>query len=79
MTEQKPPETGKDLNILIRLTALALTDGKSRSEQVFLLSKAKLQPKEIAELLDTSPNAISVELARIRKHGVRRPKSGADH
>ena len=39
------------MNILIKLTAANVIQGKDFKEQVLLLSTVGLQPKEIAELL----------------------------
>ena len=57
------------IDTLIRLFAIAVTDGKKWSEKIAFLSKAGLKPKEIAELLGTTSNAVRVELSRIRKRG----------
>jgi len=36
-------------------------------EQIVLLNRAGLQPKDIAELLNTSSNTVRVELVALRK------------
>jgi len=55
------------LDVLIRLLAISLTADKSQGEQIALLKKATFQPKEIANLLGTTPNAVSVSLSKMRR------------
>ncbi len=55
------------LDVLIRLLATNLTADKSRGEQIVLLNKANFQPKEIAGLLGTTPNAVRVSLSKMRR------------
>jgi DNA-binding CsgD family transcriptional regulator len=54
------------LDKLINLVAIGLTSDKSQREQLVLLSKAGFQPKEIADMLGTTPNTIRVELSTLR-------------
>ena len=51
----------------LRLTALTALRGMKQREQVELLDKAGYGQKQIAQLLSTTPKAISVRLAEIRK------------
>lgn len=39
----------------------------TRKEQILMLSSVGLKPKEIAELLGTTPNTVSVALSTARK------------
>ncbi len=55
------------LDVLIRLMAIGLTADKPQIEQIVLLNKANFQPKEIAGLLGTTPNAVSVALSKMRR------------
>jgi len=55
------------LDLLIQLLALNLVSEKKQQNQIMLLSKVGMQPKEIAELLDTTSNTVRVTLSRIRK------------
>lgn len=55
------------LEMLIRLTAIALVDGKKQRDQVRLLSLAGMSPKGIAELIGTTPNTVNVALTNLRK------------
>lgn len=55
------------LDTLTRLVAIGLVQGKSQRDQIELLSNAKLQPREIADLIGTTSNTVSVNLTAIRK------------
>ena len=43
-----------------------------KREQIELLSKSGFQPKEIAELIGTTPNTVRVGLAALRKSSSKR-------
>ncbi len=47
---------------LINLLALHLVSERQQPEQISLLSRAGLKPSEIAVLLGTTPNTVSVML-----------------
>ena len=55
------------LDTLVRLVAITITAEKPRREQIRLLSTSGMQPKQIAELIGTTPGTVSVELTAIRK------------
>ncbi len=55
------------LDTIIKLMVLISTSEKTQSEQIWLLSAAGLQPKEIAEIVNTTPNAVRVTLSTMRK------------
>ena len=55
------------LDMLIRLSAIALVDGKRQKDQVRVLSLAGMSPKEIADLIGTTPNSVNVALTNLRK------------
>jgi DNA-binding CsgD family transcriptional regulator len=57
------------LDVIIKLMVLGMTQGKSQTEQIRLLSAAGFQPKDIAETLGTTPNAVRVILFNLRKQG----------
>jgi len=61
------PEIIQRLDTLIKLVATSLLAEKSQREQIELLSKVGLAPKEIAELIGTTPNTVRVALTAIRK------------
>jgi DNA-directed RNA polymerase specialized sigma24 family protein len=55
------------LDKVIRLLAISLIAGRKRRDQMILLSKAGFKPKEIADVIGTTPNTVNVELSRLRK------------
>ncbi len=66
MTDDQFQEISQKLDILVRLTALSLVDGKKQQDQFVSLRDAGFQPKNIAELLDTTPNNVRVGLSQMR-------------
>jgi hypothetical protein len=59
------------LNLLVKLTAASVVDGKDFKQQVRLLSSVGLKPKEIADILGKTANNVSVMLNYLKK-----PKGG---
>jgi DNA-binding CsgD family transcriptional regulator len=59
------------LDMLNRLMAYSLLEGKTQNEQLYILSKAGFQPKTIAEMLGTTANTVRVQLSKIRKSRTR--------
>jgi hypothetical protein len=57
----------KKLDVLIRLLGSLVIVNKSQGEQISILNKAKFQPKEIAEIIGTSRNAVSVYLSKKKR------------
>ena len=56
------------LDMLIRLQALSMTSRfESSKEKIQFLASAGMSPKEIADLLQTSSNTVSVTLSKSRK------------
>lgn len=55
------------LDTIIKLMVLTKSDNKNQSELIWMLSAAGLQPKEIANILGTTPNTVRVMLFAIRK------------
>ena len=56
----------------------AISSGQvSRSDAIARLDSADLAPREIAEALGTTPNAVSVALTELRKQGSRRSGRGS--
>jgi predicted transcriptional regulator len=51
----------------LRLLALVALDGKRQKEQIQFLDKAGFGQSEIAELLGSTPKAVSVRLAELRR------------
>ena len=64
------------LDRITRLVAVSLTSGKTQSQQCLLLQRAGFQPKEIAGLIGTSPNTVSVTLSKLRRRKVPNGASG---
>lgn len=60
------------LDHIIKLMVLAMTDGKPQVERVRLLAGVGFKPKEIADILGTTPNTVSVTLLAIRKAKARK-------
>ncbi|MBX3387732.1 MAG: hypothetical protein KF768_14275 [Phycisphaeraceae bacterium] len=52
---------------LLNLLALRLVSERQQAEQIDLLTRAGFRPIEIAALLDTSSNNVSVRLNEMRK------------
>jgi DNA-binding CsgD family transcriptional regulator len=50
-----------------RLAAIGLVYGKGQREQIRLLTMAGMGPKEIADLIGTTPNTVNVALTSLRK------------
>jgi predicted transcriptional regulator len=63
----KPELLDGDILKTLRLVALNLLRGMKQLEQVDLLDRAGYRQSEIAELLNSTPKAISVRLAEVRK------------
>ena len=57
----------ESLETLVRLVSIGLVDGKPQKEQIAMLSEAGMGPKKISEILDTTPNNVSVTLSGLRK------------
>lgn len=61
-------EVSSKLDTLIRLSALNVVKGmETQKEKIVILSDAGFQPKDIAEILQTTSNTVSVALNAIRK------------
>jgi len=55
------------LDALIQLRVMQMGEGKTQSERIWLFSVAGLQPKQIAQIIGTSSNAVRVVLSNLRK------------
>ncbi len=65
------------LDKILRILAALATKGMKQREQIALLDRAGLMPKDIAELLGTSSNTVRVELVALRKAGTSKRKRKA--
>lgn len=83
MSDDSIGNLARKLDVLIRLKAMELCAEGTQREKIAILDMAGLQPKEIAEMLGTTSNTVSVALSNIRKDrkqtGGKRtlPKGGA--
>jgi DNA-binding CsgD family transcriptional regulator len=75
MTDDQFEQMSRNVEVLVRLAALAAVEGKKQMEQIAILSASGLQPKEIAKLLDTTPNTVSVGLSQLRRKKRSKSKS----
>ena len=55
------------LDSLLRVVTVGVTKGMKQSEQITLLDRVGFAPKEIADLLGTTSNTVSVALSNLRK------------
>ena len=55
------------LGVIARLLAALVTRDLKQRDQIALLDRVGLPPREIAGLLGTSPNTVRVALVQIRK------------
>jgi copper homeostasis protein CutC len=66
-------EVTRRLDTLIRLVATALCAERPQKEKISILAGAGLAPKEIAEIVGTTPNTVSVSLSAMRRNA--KPKA----
>jgi DNA-binding CsgD family transcriptional regulator len=68
--DERHRELVEKLEVLIRLQAHNLIANlDSQREKILRLSRAGLTPKAIAEIIGSSPNAVSVALSKAKKGG----------
>ena len=67
MDESKEKEILQELQRISKLLALTVTREINQREKIELLSSIGFQPKEIANLIGTTPGTVSVTLVNIRK------------
>jgi DNA-binding MarR family transcriptional regulator len=75
MTDKIVAELIRKLDVLIGLTAIHVLEKKSQKEKVELLGRAGLAVKDIAALVGTTPNTVSVTLSKLRKNNGKAPKA----
>jgi DNA-binding CsgD family transcriptional regulator len=77
VTSQQFEDVRSELRKIVRLMTLLVTKDLNQKDKIALLSTTGLQPKEIADLIGTTPNTVSVTLVQIRKEQAgRRPGRG---
>lgn len=64
-----------ELEKITKLLSLIATKGDNQRQQITLLDSVGFQPKEIAELLGTTPNNVRVTLVSIRKKSKQRKQN----
>lgn len=70
MNAQHGPEIVAELRKIAKLLVLTLTkDEPKQVANIELLSKVGFAPREIAELLGTTPNTVNVALSQMRSKG----------
>lgn len=67
MNESKENEILQELQRISKLLALTVTRELIQKDRIELLSGIGFQPKEIADLIGTTPNTVRVALVDIRK------------
>jgi len=72
MNEEQFTELINKFDILIKLTAANIFQGKPMTESIVFLSDLGLQPKDIAKILGTTPNYVSKTKTRLKKRKKKR-------
>lgn len=67
MDEKQFKELTNRLDIIIKLLALNLPEDWSQTDKIKLLSDCGFRPKQIADILGTTANTVSVTLSRIKQ------------
>lgn len=67
MPESGTPSVERKLDAALRILALILTREMRQKEAIALLNRAGFQPKEIAQLLATTPGTVRQTLFAERK------------
>jgi len=67
MSEEQFKILSEKLDTLIKLAAINALKGKNLTDQVEILSEIGLQPKEIATILGTDRNTVSVLKSRAKR------------
>ncbi len=67
-------QINKRLDLIVTLLALNLVkDAGTQKEKILTLSSLGLKPAEIAALLGTTPNTVSVALSEVKKKNKKEP------
>jgi DNA-binding CsgD family transcriptional regulator len=62
------------LDVLVRLTAAGLIEGKTPTERIKLLGQTGFQAKDIADIVGRKPSYVRATLSRLRKASGRKRK-----
>ncbi len=68
MENEQFQDLSNKLDVITRLLAFNLIEEKKQKEQILLLSRIGIQPKIIAELLNTTSNTVRVTLSKMRNN-----------
>lgn len=64
----------EELKRITKILVLIAAEDKTQKEQIAILDRVGFAPKDIAELLGTTPNTVRVALVDIRKKSKRSSK-----
>jgi CRP-like cAMP-binding protein len=67
MSDQGDLNLVSELRVIRRLLALSLIEGKKNRDQIAILAAAGMDRHEIAELVGTTANTVSVEISILKK------------
>ncbi len=67
MSEDLQKDILQELKIIKKLLAQNILSGETQTKQISKLNSLGFQPKEIAEILGTTPNTVNVALSKLRK------------
>jgi len=65
--DQQFKQLSNKMDIIIKLLAMNMVEGKQLKDQVSILSSFGFQPKQIADVLGKTPNNVRVILHRFRQ------------
>jgi DNA-binding NarL/FixJ family response regulator len=77
MDKQDLSRIEEKLDKIIKLLILSSTPDWTQKDQIALLHRLGFAPKEIAEILGTTANTVSVTLSNLRSPGKLKGKKGA--
>jgi len=67
MDDKQFKEIIERLDKLTRIVAISNTRGLTSTDRIILLDQAGFAPREIADMINTTPNVVSVTLSLRRK------------
>lgn len=67
-TEELLEEISRKLDLIFFALVLPLIKGKSQQEQIDILSELKLRNKEIAEIVETTPDTVRATISRLKRN-----------
>lgn len=71
MDDKQFKELMERLDKLTRVVAISNTRGLTSTDRIILLSQAGFRPREIADMLNTTSNVVSVTLSLRRKKEIK--------